>query len=60
MEKGDPGELSPVFEAFQNEDQLFFSEVSMGHYRYLSHCVADLLLIDRPPPIWKPELINFA
>jgi hypothetical protein len=60
MEKGDPGVLSPVFKAFQNEDRLVTGEVSIGHFSYVSHCISDLLLIDKPPPLWRSGFNYFA
>jgi len=60
MENGDPGVLSPVFGAFQSEDKLFLGEAPIRPIRNLSHCFANPLLIDRPPPFWKAELIDFA
>ncbi len=50
MENGDPGVLSPVFKAFQNEEQWFIGEAALRHSRYLFHCFTNPLLIDRPPP----------
>jgi hypothetical protein len=60
MEKSDPGALAPIFEAFRSEGILDLSEESIGVIRYLPRCFSNPLLIDRPPPIWKPELIDFA
>jgi hypothetical protein len=51
IEKGDQSALSPVFEAFQNEDTLVLSDESIRPIRYLPRCVSNPLLIDRPPPI---------
>lgn len=51
MDKGDPGVLSPVFQAFENEEQLFIGAVAWRHFRFLFHCDTNPLLIDKPPPV---------
>jgi hypothetical protein len=60
IDKGDSCVLSPVFEASQHENTLFLCNAAIRHFRYLPHCFTNPLLIDRPPPIWKTEFINFA
>ena len=51
MDKEDPGVLSPVFQVFQNEEQLIISAAALRHFRFLFHCHTNPLLIDKPPPV---------
>ena len=49
-DKGDPDRLPPVFQAFQNQEQMFIGTADLRHFRYLIHVQTNPLLIDKPPP----------
>ena len=50
MEKGDPKEISPVFQSFHNKEQLFIGAAALRHFRFLCHCHTNPVLTDKPPP----------
>jgi len=50
MNRGDPKEIPPVFQAFRDEEPLFTVAAALKLFRFPFHCRSNPLLIDRPPP----------